>query len=261
MTSRLLFPKPGKAQAVITAKEGGIVAGMTVAMAVFVMRDSKAKFMPLVRDGSRVKPGQQIAYIEADLCAILTAERTALNFLSRLSGIATLTAGFVDAVVPYNTRILDTRKTTPGMRLLEKYAVSAGGGTNHRIGLFDQVLIKDNHIAATGNNWDLIKEAVRSARKNRIKSEVEVQDLAQFKKVLEMGPDIIMLDNMTLRDIKRAVKLRDDGHFEVKLEVSGGVNLKNIRKFAASGVDLISIGALTHSAKAVDFSLEIVENP
>jgi nicotinate-nucleotide pyrophosphorylase (carboxylating) len=146
------------------------------------------------------------------------------------------------------------------MRLLEKYAVSAGGGSNHRIGLFDQVLIKDNHIAATGNNWDLIAEAVKSARKKRIKSEVEVQDITQFRKVLEMGPDIIMLDNMTLKEIKQAVKLRDNGHFEVKLEVSGGVNLRNIRKFASSGVDLISIGALTHSAKAIDFSLEIVEN-
>jgi nicotinate-nucleotide pyrophosphorylase (carboxylating) len=260
ITSRLLFPRPGKAQAVITAKEEGVVAGMMVAMAVFVMRDSKVKFMPLVMDGSRVKPGQQIAYIEADLGSILTAERTALNFLSRLSGIATLTARFVDAVVPYKTRILDTRKTTPGMRLLEKYAVSAGGGSNHRIGLFDQVLIKDNHIAATGNNWDLIAEAVKSARKKRIKSEVEVQDITQFRKVLEMGPDIIMLDNMTLKEIKQAVKLRDNGHFEVKLEVSGGVNLRNIRKFASSGVDLISIGALTHSAKAIDFSLEIVEN-
>ncbi len=260
ITSRLLFPRPGKAQAVITAKEEGVVAGMMVAMAVFVMRDSKVKFMPLVMDGSRVKPGQQIAYIEADLGSILTAERTALNFLSRLSGIATLTARFVDAVVPYKTRILDTRKTTPGMRLLEKYAVSAGGGSNHRIGLFDQVLIKDNHIAASGNNWDLIAEAVKSARKKRIKSEVEVQDITQFRKVLEMGPDIIMLDNMTLKEIKQAVKLRDNGHFEVKLEVSGGVNLRNIRKFASSGVDLISIGALTHSAKAIDFSLEIVEN-
>ncbi len=234
---------------------------MTVAMAVFVMRDSKAKFMPLVRDGNRVKPGQQIAYIESELGSILTAERTALNFLSRLSGIATLTARFVDAVVPYKTRILDTRKTTPGMRLLEKYAVSTGGGTNHRIGLFDQVLIKDNHIAAAKNNWDLIAEAVKSARKKRIKSEVEVQDLTQFKRVLEMGPDIIMLDNMTLKEIKQAVKLRDNGYFEVKLEISGGVNLRNIRKFASSGVDLVSIGALTHSAKAIDFSLEIVENP
>ncbi|MFA5094927.1 MAG: nicotinate-nucleotide diphosphorylase (carboxylating), partial [Candidatus Omnitrophota bacterium] len=145
--------------------------------------------------------------------------------------------------------------------LLEKYAVSTGGGTNHRIGLFDQVLIKDNHIAAAKNNWDLIAEAVKSARKKRIKSEVEVQDLTQFKRVLEMGPDIIMLDNMTLKEIKQAVKLRDNGYFEVKLEISGGVNLRNIRKFASSGVDLVSIGALTHSAKAIDFSLEIVENP
>jgi nicotinate-nucleotide pyrophosphorylase (carboxylating) len=259
ITSQSLFPAPKTAQAVIIAGEKGVLAGITVAMATFLMRDAKAKFMPLEMDGRRVKAEQQVAYIEGDLGAILSSERTALNFLSRLSGIATLTSAFVEAVKPYKAKILDTRKTTPGLRLLEKYAVGVGGGTNHRIGLYDQMLIKDNHLAALGYDWEKVGSAIASARRKKIKSEVEVQDIGQFKRVLEFNPDIIMLDNMGLKEIEEAVAFRDNGRFELKLEVSGGVNLRNVSKIAASGVDMISIGALTHSAKALDFSLEIVK--
>lgn len=258
ITSQALFPEARKAQAAIIAGDEGIIAGIPAAMATFMMRDAKAKFMPLEMDGSRVRPGQQVAFIEGDIRAILSAERTALNLLSRLSGIATLTGAFVEAVKPYKTKIMDTRKTTPGLRILEKYAVGVGGGTNHRIGLYDQMLVKDNHLAALGYDWYKVRSAILSARKKKIRTEVEVQDIAQFKHVLEMCPDIIMLDNMGLKEIKEAVALRDNGHFELLLEASGGVDLKNAKKFAAAGVDMISIGALTHSVKALDFSLEMV---
>lgn len=258
VTSHALFKHTKTAQAAIIAKDKGVLSGMTVAMAAFLMRDAKVKFMPLEMDGRRVKAGQQVAYIEGDLNAILGAERTALNFLSRLSGITTLTSAFVDAVKPYKTKIMDTRKTAPGLRLLDKYAVSVGGGTNHRVGLYDQMLIKDNHLAALNYDWDKVGAAIASARKKKIRTEVEVQDIGQFRKALGLGPDVIMLDNMGLKEIREAVALRDNGHFELQLEVSGGVNLKNAGRIAAAGVDMISIGALTHSVKAVDFSLDII---
>ncbi len=250
-------------QAVIIAGEKGVLAGITVAMTAFVMLDHKVKFMPLVRDGQRIGPETQIAYIEGDAKAILGAERTALNFLSHLSGIATLTSRFVEASAPYKIKIMDTRKTTPGLRILEKYAVGVGGGSNHRMGLHDQILIKDNHLKATDENWDTIFRTINEYKKKRVKVEVEVQNIKQFRQALELNPDIIMLDNMGIRDIKKAVKLRNPlitGNWEPvpKLEASGGVTLKNIKKIASTGVDMISIGALTHSAKAIDFSLEIV---
>ena len=222
------------------------------------MRNSKIKFMPLSMDGEWIRPEQQIAHIEGDAKAILVAERTALNFLSRLSGISTFTAQFVEAAKPYKTKIMDTRKTTPGLRLLEKYAVKAGGGTNHRIGLHDQVLIKDNHLAALDYDWDAVERAIKSSQKKKVKVEIEVQDLKQFNEALKFNPDIIMLDNMTLKEIKSAVSMRDGGHYGLQLEVSGGINLKNVKRIASTGVDMISIGALTHSVKALDFSMEIV---
>lgn len=235
-----------------------MLAGVSIAMATFVMRDSKIKFMPLVADGEWVEPEKQIAYIEGNSNAILTAERTALNFLAHFSGIATLTAQFVEAVKPHKVKIMDTRKTTPGLRILEKYAVGAGGGTNHRLGLHDQILIKDNHLAALGYNWEAVARAIEASRGKKIKVEVEVQDLDQFKRVIGLNPDIIMLDNMSLKEIRAAVALRDEGHYGLQLEVSGGVSLKNAKRIASTGIDMISIGALTHSAKAIDFSLEIV---
>lgn len=222
------------------------------------MRDSKIKFMPLVADGEWVEPEKQIAYIEGSSNAVLTAERTALNFLGHLSGIATLTAQFVEAVKPNKVKIMDTRKTIPGLRILEKYAVGVGGGANHRLGLHDQILIKDNHLAALGYDWEAVGRAIEASRGKKIKAEVEVQDIDQFKHVIGFNPDIIMLDNMNLKEIKAAVALRNKGHYGLQLEVSGGVHLKNIKRIVATGVDMISIGALTHSARAIDFSLEIV---
>lgn len=235
-----------------------MLAGIPIAMATFVMRDSNIKFMPLAADGQWVGPEKQIAYIEGSSNTILSAERTALNFLGHLSGIATLTARYAEAVKPHKVKIMDTRKTTPGLRILEKYAVGAGGGTNHRLGLHDQILIKDNHLAALGYNWEAVARAIEASRRRKVKIEVEVQDLSQFREVLKLDPDIIMLDNMGLKDIKAAVALRrDEGHHKIKLEVSGGVSLKNAKGIAAAGIDMISVGALTHSAKAIDFSLEI----
>ena len=258
ITTDALFPKPKTIQAVIIAGGEGVLCGITIAMAAFVMRNSKIKFMPFARDGERISPEQQIAYIEGEAKAILGAERTALNFLSRLSGISTLTAEFVEAVRPYKAKIMDTRKTTPGLRLLEKYAVKAGGGTNHRIGLYDQILIKDNHLSAIDYDWDAVARAVKSSQRKKNKVEIEVQDLKQFDEAINLHPDVIMLDNMALKEIKSAVSMRDDVHPGLRLEVSGGVNLKNVKKIAATGVDMISIGALTHSVKSIDFSLEIV---
>ena len=258
ITTEALFPKPKTIQAVIIAGGEGVLCGITIIMAAFVMRNSKIKFMPLAMDGERIRPEQQIAYIEGDAKAILSAERTALNFLSRLSGISTFTAQFVEAVRPYKAKIMDTRKTTPGLRLLEKYAVKTGGGTNHRLGLHDQVLIKDNHLVALGYDWNAVARVMGSSRGRKIKVEVEVQDLRQFKEAIRLNPDIIMLDNMGLKEIKAAAAMRDDGHYELKLEVSGGVNPKNVKRIASTGVDMISIGALTHSVKALDFFLEIV---
>lgn len=258
ITSAALFPASKTVQAVILAKEEGILAGITIAMAAFVMRDSKIKFMPLKMDGQWVEPEQQISYIEGDCKAILSAERTALNFISLLSGIATLTAKYIEAVKPYKARIMDTRKTTPGLRLLEKYAVSVGGGINHRMGLFDQVLIKDNHLAACGYDWVSVRETIRKAKEKGIKTEIEADTLDDFRQAMDCEADVIMLDNMGLKQIEEAVALRDSGHPGLKLEVSGGVNLRNVRKIAAAGVDMISVGALTHSVKAIDFSLEIV---
>ena len=242
----------------ILAGQEAVVAGINVAMAAFVMRDSKVKFMPLVRDGQWVKSEAQIAYMEGDARAILSAERTALNFLSHLSGIATLTAEFVEKVKPYKAKIMDTRKTTPGLRILEKLAVHAGGGTNHRMGLYDQVLIKDNHLAALGYDWSELERVINAFRKKKVRVEVEVQDLEQFRQILKLNPDIIMLDNMGIKEIREAVAMRDDGHYELLLEVSGGVNLKNVNRIASTGVDMTSIGTLTHSVKSADFSLDIV---
>lgn len=240
-----------------------MLAGIPVAMAAFVMLDPKVRFMPLTMDGRWVKAEQQIAYIEGDFGAVLGAERTALNFLSRLSGIATLTARYVEAVKPHKTEIMDTRKTTPGLRPLEKYAVRTGGGVNHRMGLYDQMLIKDNHLAALGCDWKAVGRAVEICRRKKVTVEIEIEDLAQYGEALKLNPDIIMLDNMSLKEIKSAVELRNSLStvhcpLSTKLEVSGGVNLVNVAKIAATGVDMISIGALTHSVKAIDFSLEVV---
>lgn len=251
-TSRSILPANARAKAMILVKAEGIMAGLPVAKAVFLRVNPKIDFLPVVNDGSRMKPMTACAYLEGPALGILSAERIALNFLQHLSGIATLTSAYVQAVAGTSTVILDTRKTTPGYRLLEKYAVRLGGGQNHRLGLFDMLLVKDNHIQAAGS----ISLAVRRARESHpaLTLEVEVTSLQQLEEAISLSVDRIMLDNMDMETIRKAIKITAR---RIPLEVSGGVTLENVREFAATGVDFISVGALTHSAPALDISLEI----
>ncbi|MDP3787003.1 MAG: carboxylating nicotinate-nucleotide diphosphorylase [Candidatus Omnitrophota bacterium] len=259
ITTAAVFPKPETVRAEIIAKEPGVIAGISVSMAAFKLLNPKIKFMPLIQDGKTFGANAVISFVEGDVRSILSAERSALNFLSRLSGIATLTSQFVNKIRPYKTKIMDTRKTTPGLRLLEKYAVTAGGGYNHRLGLHDQVLIKDNHLKAVDYDWAVLCHTIRKYKKRCVKTEVEISNLKELKEAIKLTPDIIMLDNMGIKEIKAAVKLLRSLRSDIKLEVSGGVSLNNVRKIAATGVDMISVGAITHSAKPIDFSLEIIK--
>lgn len=240
--------------AVIRTKEPCVIAGVPVAQMVFALLDPAMNFRARVCDGDRIAAGQTIAELEGRLRAILMGERTALNILQRLSGIATLTARYVEAVRDFSVKILDTRKTAPGLRILDKYAVRVGGGQNHRIGLYDGVLIKTNHIRAAGSIIRAVERARRFAPAT-LKIEVEVKNLKEFQEALEARADIIMLDNMSLAEMSEAVKLAQG---RALLEASGGVTLENVREIAATGVDFISIGALTHSVKAIDMHLEVL---
>ncbi len=238
--------------AAIVARAPGRIAGLQCAEAAFGMCDRSVKFESVVADGGDVTPGDTLAHVSGSAAAILTGERVALNFLCHLSGIATATRAFANAIEGTRAHICCTRKTTPGLRALEKYAVRAGGGRNHRFGLFDAVLIKDNHIAAAGG----IEAAVNRARAHAghlIQIEVEVDTLAQLDEVLSLDVDAVLLDNMNLSDLAKAVR-RADG--EIMTEASGGVSLENVREIAQTGVDLISVGALTHSPKALDLALD-----
>lgn len=274
ITSQIIIPKDKKVNAELLLKEKAVVCGLDIARQVFRAVDSSIKFQPKSKDGNLEKPGKIIARIEGNARSILKAERTALNLLSHLTGVSTLTGAFVEAVRPYKARIYDTRKTTPGLRMLEKYAVKTGGGYNHRMGLYDGILIKDNHIASAAcpersrgvarspSSVRALAEAAKKKRPKGLKVEIEVINLAEFKEALKANPDIIMLDNMRINDIKEAVRIRERQsarapEHKTLIEVSGGVNLTNVRAIAASGVDIISIGALTHSAPAVDISLEV----
>ena len=237
----------------VVAKEDFVVAGLDVARGVFERLDAQIAFSSDFADGRRVENGEVVFSVRGKLATILKGERTALNFIQRLSGIATLTRKFVDCMGSAKARIVDTRKTTPGWRELEKYAVRVGGGSNHRMGLFDGVLIKDNHIAACGG----VRRAVERARKNvhhLLKIEVEVTDDMELEQALEAGADVIMLDNMNPAQIRDAVE-KIAGRAMV--EVSGGVNLENIGAMAEAGVDIVSVGALTHSSRSVDMSMKI----
>lgn len=264
ITTKTLFKGPRKIQAAIIAKEQGVLCGIFLSMAAFKLLDKKVKFMPLSKDGVNFEKNTTIAFIEGNAQTILTAERVALNFLSHLSGIATLTSRFVGRIKPYEIKIMDTRKTTPGLRAIEKYAVRVGGGHNHRMGLYDQILIKDNHLKATGYDWARIHSVVKDSKKKGIITEIEAANMREVKEALKCQPDTIMLDNMNIGDIKTAVKLRNlltthNSRLITKLEVSGGVNLNSIRKFASTGADTISVGSLTHSAKPIDFSLDVIQ--
>jgi nicotinate-nucleotide pyrophosphorylase (carboxylating) len=235
------------------AKEAGVVAGSEVVELTFGLVDDQIQFIPGVLDGDHVEAGQVTATINGPGWALLGGERVALNFLQRMSGIATLTRRFVEAVQGTSTVILDTRKTAPGLRLLDKWAVRLGGGQNHRFGLYDMVLIKDNHIAAVGSISEAVAR-VRAEDGKRLPIEVEVKTLAELREALDLGLDRIMLDNMSLDEMREAVRLTNG---RVPLEASGNVTLENVAAIAAAGVDYISVGMLTHSVRALDISLEL----
>ena len=257
VTTETLIPDTQQGKASIIAKARGIIAGTEIAKQVFLKVDPKLKVAILAKDGAEIKPGDVIAKIEGKNSSILKAERVALNFMQHLSGIASETAHYVKAVNGLPVKITDTRKTTPGLRTLEKYAVQVGGGENHRMHLGDGILIKDNHLAALRNQGLSIKEiVVRACQKAspKLKIEVEVKTQKEAVEAAEAGADIIMLDNMNLEDMRQAVKMIKG---RALIEASGGINLERVRAVAETGVDLISIGALTHSPKALDISLEL----
>jgi nicotinate-nucleotide pyrophosphorylase (carboxylating) len=252
VTAQACIPAEASFTAVFASRKAGVIAGLDCARLAMLELDPRATFAPLVADGAVVAPGAQLAKVDANARALLSAERTGLNLLGRLSGIATLTNAYVQAVAGTRARIVDTRKTTPGLRALEKYAVRCGGGVNHRFGLDDAILIKDNHIAACGS----VGEAVRRAKAfagHLMKVEVEVDGLDQLDAALEHGPDVVMLDNFSLDDLREAVRR---AHGRVVLEASGGVNLDTVRAIAETGVDVISVGALTHSVSVLDIGLD-----
>ena len=253
LTSESIFSQNEMGSARLVARDGFVVAGVeTVAAEVFKVQNSTITAVDAIADGTNVSAGTVLLTVDGPAIDLLKAERVALNLLQRLSGIATFTARFVDKVKEYPVRITDTRKTTPGLRVLEKYAVRAGGGTNHRFNLTDGVLIKDNHIAACGS----IKKAVARVGKNiphTIRIEVETDTLEQVEECIECGVDIIMLDNMSPEMMTRAVKMING---RALVEASGGVNLYSVESIARSGVDIISIGALTHSAPSCDIGMD-----
>jgi len=255
-TTLAIVPADAIATAVMVAREPLVVCGLPLAEAVFREVSASLNLTALATDGLHIAKGQELLKIQGPARAILTAERVALNFVQRLSGVATLTARFVEAVAGTGAKILDTRKTTPGWRLLEKYAVQCGGGVNHRMGLYDRILIKDNHLAALRNELpNAIAAAVHRARTQfpQLTVEVEADTLEQADQACKAGADVILLDNMSNQDLRAAVRLIDG---RAKTEASGGVNLATVRAIAETGVDFISVGALTHSAPAMDIALD-----
>lgn len=262
ITSQAVVDPDLKGTAVIRAKEKGILAGIKIAEKVFKKVDLNLRFTPFFKDGDRIKPQAKIASIKGNIRSILKAERTALNFLQQLSGVATNTSRSVNKVKGTSVKILDTRKTVPNLRALQKYAVRLGGGKNHRMGLYDMILIKENHIKAAGGVPEAIKRAKffssKRVKNKKLKIEVEAKTLKETEEAARMGVDMIMLDNMSLSQIKKAIKIIRSLDEKIKIEVSGKIELNKIKQIAQTGVDFISVGALTHSAKALDFSLEVV---
>jgi len=253
ITTDAIIDPQAKGKALIRAKEPLVLAGLDVARGVFLRLDPEVCFSAHRPDGCHLAAGEEIAVVEGRYRALLTGERTALNFLQRLSGVATHVRAFISQMPVSGPRITDTRKTLPGWRVLEKYAVRVGGASNHRMGLYDGVLIKDNHIAASGG----ITEAVRRAKKaapHTLAIEVEAANLDQFQEALEAGADIIMCDNMDDESIQKAIHL---SRGKALLEVSGGVTRSRLEKLASMGVDIVSVGALTHAARAVDISMDV----
>jgi nicotinate-nucleotide pyrophosphorylase (carboxylating) len=257
VTTEALIPPNLQGRASIVVKASGVLAGVEIAEMVFHKVDPSLQFKVLVSDGSKVQKGDIVARVEGRLASILKAERTALNFLQQLSGIASETANYVEATKGSPAQIMDTRKTTPGLRLLEKYAVRMGGGQNHRLHLGDGILVKDNHLAALRSQGVSLKEIIAQAKQkaaSSLKVEVEVRTVEEALEASDAGADIIMLDNIRPEEIRRVVKLTGG---KVLLEASGGVTLDNIQAIAETGVDFISVGALTHSAKALDIGLDL----
>ena len=259
ITSQAIIPPSSISKAEIISHEEGVLAGVEIAKEVFrLLSPRHLTFTSSLKDGELLTEGRCILRFEADSLVILKGERVALNFLQRLSGIATLTRKFVDLVSPFGVRILDTRKTTPNLRILEKYAVRVGGGFNHRFGLDNGILIKDNHIRILGG----IKKAVQMARRNNhpfLKVEVEVSDVSQVEEAIESDTDAIMLDNMSEEEMREVVNKIRRRKREVLIEASGDVSLENVKDVASTGVDLISVGRITHSAPSLDINLKIVE--
>lgn len=254
ITTEATIPEETRCTAVMLAKSDGVICGHPVAQAAFRVMDPSLTYEILVPEGAEVTAGTEIARISGNARSVLTAERVALNFIQRMSGIATVTRRLAESIKYYHARLVETRKTTPGLRLVEKYAVGVGGGLNHRYGLHDAFLIKDNHIAVAGG----VRQAVVAARKaasHTAKIEVEVESLEQLQEALEVGADIIMLDNMDPETMRKAVEMTAG---KATLEASGGISAENLVEVAKTGVDIISMGALTHSVKSLDISLDIV---
>ena len=255
VTTDSVVPEDAVLTGEIRAKGTGVVSGTGLCYAVFRKLDPDCEWEEIVRDGDRVSPGDALARVRGRSRAILSAERTALNVLQKMSGISTLTSFFVEAVAGTGVKIKDTRKTLPGLRWISKYAVAAGGGHNHRAGLYDGVLIKDNHIKAAGSIAAAVGKARRSVGED-FSIEVETKTMEQVKEAVSCGVDVIMLDNMDIREIGEAVRLIDR---RALVEASGGVTLGNVREMARSGVDFISVGALTHSAPCLDISFDVLD--
>jgi nicotinate-nucleotide pyrophosphorylase (carboxylating) len=259
-TSLATIPANQQARAAFVARTPGVVAGLPILPLVAQAVDAGLTVQQLVEDSTKIESGLQLAVLSGSLRSILIAERTALNFLQRMSGVATLTRQYVEAIAGTTAQVLDTRKTIPGWRRLDKYAVRQGGGTNHRIGLFDGILIKDNHIAGLGDPATAVRRSVELARQYPgnagLPVEVEVDSLDQLRQVLPAKPEIVLLDNMPPAQLREAVALRNDMAPGTLLEASGGVNLSKIRAIAETGVDRISVGAITHSAPALDIALD-----
>jgi nicotinate-nucleotide pyrophosphorylase (carboxylating) len=253
-TTSLLIPEKQKSSAQFIAKENLMLAGLPFASLVFQLLDQTVRFRSFFADGDRINKGRIIAEVSGYTSVLLKGERVSLNLLQRLSGIATLTGIYVEKIKGLKAKIVDTRKTTPCLRFMEKYAVRTGGGCNHRFGLFDGILIKDNHIKAVGSIPKAVQRAKSSHHLSKI--EIEVENIRGLRDAIAAGADVVMLDNMSIADMRKAVKL---SHGRVVLEASGGITLENVREVAETGVDLISVGALTHSAPAVDISLKIVK--
>lgn len=253
ITSAYTIPQNQDARVTINARQSGVLSGLSVALSAFALMDNMCEIEAFAHDGDEIEPGQPIATISGNARAILAAERTALNFLTHMSGIASLTAQYIEAIEDLHTEICDTRKTLPGLRAFQKYAVHVGGGSPHRHGLYDAVLIKDNHIAIAGGIVPALQHAALQAG-HMTKIEIEVDTLEQLEEVLDTGgAHAVLLDNMSPETLRKAVELVDH---QIVTEASGGVTLDTVRSIAESGVDFISVGALTHSAPALDFGLD-----